>query len=123
MIVRRVPLSDEVKAALQPSLDRGNCEWPEIESWIRQGVAAAWQIGDKAFGVTFANADKEIEILLGGGSGAIRAVPPFLSAMAALPVHRGWTLRIEGRRGWMRFCKDWECEEAGGGDVILTKRL
>ena len=123
MIVRRVPLDDNVKRALAPSYDRSNCDWVEIERWIAEGVAAAWQIRDSAYGVTFANADDEIELLLGGGSGAIRHVPPFISAMETLPVHRGLTLRLEGRRGWKRFCAGWDCEEVGGGDVILTKRL
>lgn len=122
MIVRHVPLSESVKQALQPSLERGNCDWAEIDGWIERGKAAAWQIGDQAFAVTFANADDEIELLLGGGRGAIRAVPPFLTAMENLPIHRGWTLRIEGRKGWKRFCRDWECEDMGE-QVILTKRL
>ena len=123
MIVRRVPLDDSVKRALAPSYDRSNCDWVEIERWIAEGVAAAWQIGDSAYGVTFANEDGEIELLLGGGSGAIRHVPPFISAMENLPIHRGWTLRIEGRRGWKRFCPDWVCDEIGGGGVVLTRKV
>lgn len=123
MIVRRVPLSDTVKRHLMPSYEREKHDWAEIERWIAQDVAAAWQIGDEAFAVTLANEDNEIELLLGGGVNARRNAPPFLTAMENLPIHRGWTLRIEGRKGWKRFCPDWECEEIGGGKVVLTKRL
>lgn len=122
MIVRRVALSDDVKRELEPSLEASAWDWDEIERWIAAGVAAVWQIGSDAWAITAANADDEIDVIVGGGKGANRATRPFLQAMENLPVHRGLTLRIEGRRGWRRWCKDWHCEEAGG-DVILTKRL
>ena len=123
MIVRRVPLTDEIKQGLAPSLATSDWDWPEIERWLADGVAAVWQIGADAWGITAANSDDEIDIIVAGGRGANRAARPFLQAMETLPVHRGLTLRLEGRRGWKRFCAGWDCEEVGGGDVILTKRL
>lgn len=123
MIVRRVPLTGEVKRQLSRSLKRSAWTWTEIEEWIAAGVAAVWQIGSDAWAITAANADDEIDVVVAGGRGAKRATQPFLEAMESLPIHRGLTLRIEGRRGWKRWCKGWHCEEAGGGDVILTKKV
>lgn len=123
MEVNQVPLTDDIKAALQPSLDCSGWDWPKIEKWMQDRVAAVWQIGGQAWAVTAANIDGEVDIIVGGGRGAIRATRPFLKAMESLPAHKGLTLRIEGRRGWKRFCDDWQCEEVGGGDIIMTKRL
>ena len=123
MEVRRVTLSETAKDALQASLDTSAWEWPVIEQCLADLTAAVWRIGDDAWAITVANADDEIDIIAGGGRGANKATRPFLEAMERYPAHRGFTLRLEGRRGWMRFCKGWEVEEAGGGDVIMTKRV
>lgn len=123
MRVYPVLLTDGIKKELQKSLDRGNNTWEQIEGWLADRVACVWEINAQAWAVTFANADDEIELVLGGGQGAFQCVPPFAEAMLALPEHRGKTLRLEGRKGWRRFLVDWDCEEVGGGNVILTKRV
>lgn len=122
MLVRPVPLTDEVKWVLGRSMETASWTWEEIEAWIAARVARVWQIGDQAYAITAANIDDEIDIIVGGGSGALRAARPFLKHMRTLPEHKGRALRLEGRRGWKRFCENWDCEEVGGGDVILTKR-
>lgn len=122
MDVQPFPLTGDVKRALAKSMATSAWTWPEVEEWIAARVACCWRIGSDAWAVTAANDEDEIDIVVAGGRGANKAAPAFLKAMLELPEHRGFTLRIEGRRGWKRFCKDWNCEEVGGGDVILTKR-
>lgn len=117
MIVRPVLLDDEAKAALAPSM--GALAWETVEGWIEDCVACVWRIGENAWALTYANADDEIEILAAGGSGAWKAAAPFERAMRELPEHQGMTLRIDGRPGWRRLYRHWDCDEQG----VLTTRV
>ena len=117
MIVRPVLLDDEAKAALGPSM--GPLTWQEVEGWIAEGCACVWRIGQSAWALTLANGDYEVEILAAGGSGAWRAAAPFEKAMRALPEHKGMTLRIDGRAGWRRLYRHWDCDESG----VLTLKV
>ena len=123
MIVRPVLLCERVKQELARSMETSEWTWPQIEEWIATKTACVWQIGCMAWAITAVNEDEEVDVIVAGGRGANRASAPFLRAIEALPEHKGLTLRIEGRRGWKRYAKNWDCEEVGGGDVILTKRV
>lgn len=122
MEVKPVLPNEQIKAALQPSLDMGNFSWAEIEKAFAEKAACFWQIGSDAWVVTYANIENEIEILLCGGRDALRCAEPFEKHMLSRPAHKGMTLRIEGRKAWKRMFKTWDCVEKDGS-VLLTKVL
>jgi len=111
-------LSADAFLALDPAVARSNVDWFDV-SLMLQGNGRVWNIGDTSFVFTIVNEDDEIEVLLAGGRMAADCVGPWEAAMVAHPAHQGLTLRVDGRKGWRRLLKHWDCDENG----VLTLKV
>lgn len=123
LLVTPVVITDEIRAIIQPSVERGGHDWNEVNRWFEIGAACTWAIGDLGYVVTLANTDNEIEAVLCGGERARDWIEPLEAAVSAFPAHRGHTLRIEARRGWKRLLPHWNATDLPNGRVLLTMEV
>jgi hypothetical protein len=112
-------VSPEAAAALAKALPYANFDAGYIEQVLEGFGWAVWNVGNLCWVLTMVNTDKEIEVLLAGGSDAKNCFGPWEKAMLAEPAHRGMTIRVDGRKGWRRYLKNWDCDANG----VLTKRV
>lgn len=102
------PLDELAVAALNPAVERDGHDWAQIVEWLNMGAAQVWQVGGRAYVLTLANGDDEIEVLLCGGKDVRPLVPVWEAAMWQYRAHIGKTFRVEGRKGWRRLLPHWQ---------------
>jgi len=112
-------VSAEAWAALSKALPYANFTAADVEQILSGYGWMIWAIDGKTFVLTMVNQDREIEVLLAGGSDAANCIGPWEKAMLSDPAHKGMTIRIDGRKGWRKYLKHWDCDANG----VLTKRV
>jgi hypothetical protein len=101
-------VSREAAEALLPALKYSNMSIAEVEQVLDGYGWMIWNVGNLCWVLTMVNSDNEIEVLLAGGRKARECVAPWLQAMLQEPAHRAMTIRVDGRKGWSRYLKDFE---------------
>lgn len=112
-------MSREAREALEKALPWANFTWQDIEQIMDGYGWMVWAIDGKTYVLTMANMDGEIEVLLAGGSDAANCIGPWEKAMLEEPAHKGMTIRVDGRKGWKRYLRHWDCDANG----VLTRRV
>lgn len=106
---------------LENACKRGGHDWQNIVSKIRASHCQLW-ITDGAALVTQATTDDVLECLLAGGSGAINWTDEAEQVLSQFAAENGLhTLRIWGRKGWIKYFPHWENMGTEDGLVILER--
>jgi hypothetical protein len=106
---------EQVRAYLQPSLDRFGSTWDECRDLINSGHAQLWMSNEAAL-VTCVDG-KIVEIWLVGGR-VVNASDQYLATIEKAARQAGFTgMRLTGRKGWARLLAKWGWVQRGE-DVI-----
>jgi len=112
-------LSDQDRARLQPAADAAGYSLADLEDSLATGHAMLWHAG----GMTITSeVDQEgvCDIRLGGGKMTISSLRELESAVVTSPFHSSVkSLRLWGRKGWLRLLPHWTCCGYEDGLVIL----
>lgn len=122
MDVRPVPLTEQAVRDLNASVERDGHDWLTICELLQKRVAQVWRIGEQAHVLTVACEGGIIEVWACGpdGGDAKACIGHWERAMRACEAHEGRTLVIDGRRGWKRLLRHWDCTDHDDGTVTLT---
>lgn len=101
-------VSQEAADAFLRALKYSNMTVQDVEQILQGYGWMIWNINNLCWVLTMVNSEDEIEVLLAGGHRARECVAPWVQAMLQEPAHRAKVIRVEGRKGWSRYLKDWE---------------
>lgn len=119
MAERPLILSDQDRARLQPAANAAGYSLADLEHKLATGHAMLWHAGEMT--VT-SEVDEEgvCDIRLGGGKMTRQALAELEHAVLTSPFHSCInSIRVWGRKGWLRLLPHWTFCGVEDGLVIL----
>jgi len=114
-----VTLSDEDRARLQPAADAAGYPLADLEQKLATGHAMLWHVGEMTV-TSEVDEDGVCDIRLGGGKMTRETLRGLEQAVLTSPFHSGVnSIRVWGRKGWLRLLPHWTFCGFEDGLVIL----
>jgi len=112
-------LSDQDRAKLQPAADAAGYSLADLEHKLATGHAALWHAGSMTI-TSEVDQDGVCDIRLGGGKMTVATLRELERMVVTSPFHSEVkSLRLWGRKGWLRLLPHWTCCGYEDGLVIL----